>query len=333
MLMYIIRRVLRAIPQLALISVLAFIIVQLPPGDIVTQQIQNLRASGVEVDERQAELLMKQYGLDKPVHMRYFHWVGKIVTKFDFGYSYTWQKPVSEVIMGRMGYTFSLALFSAIFTWAVAIPVGVFVAVRQYSIADYFVTFMTFVGMAVPSFFLAMVIMYVALTRFGIRVGGLFSPEYMVEPWSWAKFLDLLSNLWLPIILLGIGGTAGTIRAMRAMMLDELRKQYVTVARAKGLAEFVVLVRYPLRLAINPIISGLMWLLPWLFSGGTLIEIVLNLPTAGPALYASLMAQDMYMAGGYIMIIGALTAVSAIFSDIILALSDPRIRFGGMVGV
>ena len=332
MLTYIIRRFVRAIPQLLLISILAFIIIQLPPGDIVEQQILNLEASGVQVDQRQAELLKRQYGLDKPMYERYFLWMRKIVTAFDFGYSYTWQKPVAEVIRGRMGYTFGLALFSAIFTWVVAIPVGVFVAVRQYSIADYVVTFMTFVGMAVPGFFLAMVIMYVALTRFGLRVGGLFSPEYMVAPWSWAKFMNLLSNMWLPIVLLGIGGTAGTIRTMRAMMLDELRKQYVTVARAKGLSEFQVIVRYPLRLAINPIISGLMWLLPWLFSGGILVEIVLNLPTAGPALYASLMAQDMYMAGAYILIIGALTAISAIFSDILLAASDPRIRFGGVEG-
>jgi peptide/nickel transport system permease protein len=332
MLTYIIRRFVRAIPQLLLISVLAFIIIQLPPGDIVEQQILNLEASGVDVDERQAQLLRQMYGLDRPMYARYFHWMRKVVTGFDFGYSYTWQKPVAEVIMGRMGYTFALALFAAIFTWVVAIPIGVFVAVRQYSVADYIVTFMTFVGMAVPGFFLAMVIMYIALTQFGIRVGGLFSPEYMVAPWSWAKFLDLLRNLWLPIVLLGIGGTAGTIRTMRAMMLDELRKQYVTVARAKGLSELQVIARYPLRLAINPIVSGLMWLLPWLFSGGILVEIVLNLPTAGPALYASLMAQDMYMAGAYILIIGALTAISAIFSDILLAASDPRIRFGGVEG-
>lgn len=332
MLSYITMRLLRMIPQLFLISILAFIIIQLPPGDIVETQIQNLQASGATVDQRQAELLRKQYGLDRPVHLRYLLWIGKIVTRFDFGYSYAFQKPVSEVITGRMGYTFAIALFSAILTWAIAIPVGIFVAVRQYSIADYFVTFMTFVGMAVPAFFLAMVIMYVALTRFGIRVGGLFSPEYMVAPWSWAKFLDLLSNMWLPIVLLGIGGTAGTIRTMRAMMLDELRKQYVTVARAKGLSELQVIMRYPVRLAINPIISGLMWLLPWLFSGGTLVEIVLNLPTAGPALYSALMAEDMYVAGGYILIIGALTSISAVFSDILLAASDPRIRFGGVEG-
>ena len=332
MLTYIIRRILRAIPQLLLISVLAFIIIQLPPGDIVTQQILNLQASGVEVSQAHAESLMRQYGLDKPMHERYLLWISKIVTSFDFGYSYAWQRPVADVIVGRMGYTFAIAMFSAIFTWVVAIPVGVYVAVKQYSVTDYIVTFFTFIGMAVPGFFLAMVIMFIALTRFGIRVGGLFSPEYLVQGWSWGKFVDLLRNMWLPVILLGIGGTAGTIRTMRAMMLDELRKLYVTVARAKGLSETQVLVRYPVRIAINPIISGLMWLLPWLFSGGILIEIVLNLPTAGPALYSALLAQDMSMAGAYILIIGALTIISAIFSDIVLAVSDPRIRFGGVEG-
>ena len=312
---------------------MAFIIIQLPPGDLVTQQIRNLQASGVEINQRQAELLMKQYGLDKPFHLRYLLWISKIITKFDFGYSYTFQRPVSEVILSRVGYTFAIALFAHIFTWSVAIPIGIYVAVKQYSLTDYIVTLITFIGLAVPAFFLALIIMYIALTKFGIRAGGLFSPEYMVQPWSWGKFVDLLKHMWLPIILLGTGGVAGTIRTMRAMMLDELRKQYVTVARAKGLSEFQVIVRYPVRLAINPILSSVMWLLPWLFSGGTLVEIVLNLPTAGPALYTSLTAQDMYMAGAYILIIGALTAISSIFSDILLAMSDPRIRFGGVEGV
>lgn len=300
---------------------------------MVTYRIQRLRASGVEVSEAQAEALMRQYGMDKPMPRRYLLWISNIITKFDFGYSYTYEKPVSQVIMERMGYTFAIALFAHIFTWSVAIPIGIYVAVKQYSIADYLVTFITFIGLAVPAFFLALLIMYVALTRFGIRAGGLFSPEYLVQPWSWGKFLNLLSNMWLPIILLGTGGVAGTIRTMRAMMLDELRKQYVTVARAKGLAELLVIVRYPVRLAINPILSSVMWLLPWLFSGGIMVEIVLNLPTAGPALYASLRQQDMYMAGAYVVITGALTAISAIVSDVLLAMSDPRIRFGGVEGV
>jgi peptide/nickel transport system permease protein len=333
MLSYIIQRIVRAVPQLLLISLLTFIIIQLPPGDIVTYQIQRLQSSGVEVSEAQAQALIRQYGMDRPMYQRYLLWVSNIITKFDFGYSYTFEKPVSQVIMERMGYTFAIALASAIFTWVVAIPIGIFAAVKQYSIADYVITFLTFVGLAVPAFFLAMIIMYVALTKFGIRAGGLFSQEYMVLPWSWGKVLDLLSHMWLPIILLGTGGVAGTIRTMRAMMLDELRKQYVTVARAKGLSELQVIVRYPVRLAINPVISGLMWLLPWLFGGGIILEIVLNLPTAGPALYAALRQQDMYTAGAYILITGALTAISAIFSDIMLAVSDPRIRFGGVEGV
>jgi peptide/nickel transport system permease protein len=332
MLAYIIQRIIRVIPQLLLISILAFIIIQLPPGDIVTLQLQRLQASGVAVSEAQADALVRQYGMDRPMYQRYLLWISNIITKFDFGYSYAFEKPVAQVIMERMGYTFAIALFSAIFTWVVAIPIGVFAAVRQYSIADYVITFLTFVGLAVPAFFLAMIIMYIALTKFGIRTGGLFSQEYMVLPWSWGKFVDLLKHMWLPIILLGAGGVSSTIRTMRAMMLDELRKQYVTVARAKGLSELQVIVRYPVRLAINPIISGLMWLLPWLFSGGIILEIVLNLPTAGPALYAALRQQDMYMAGAYILIIGALTAVSSIFSDIMLAVSDPRIRFGGVEG-
>lgn len=332
MLGYIFQRIVRAVPQLLLISVLAFIIIQLPPGDIVTLQIQRLRNSGVEVDEVQAQALIRQYGMDKPMYQRYFLWITNIITKFDFGYSFTFEKPVTEVIMERMGYTFAIALFAHIFTWTVAIPIGVYVAVKQYSIADYIVTFITFIGLAVPAFFLAMIIMYVALTKFDIRAGGLFSQEYLVLPWSWGKFLDLLGHMWLPIILLGTGGVAGTIRTMRAMMLDELRKQYVTVARAKGLSEFQVIVRYPSRLAINPILSGVMWLLPWLFSGGLMVEIVLNLQTAGPALYSSLRNQDMYMAGAYILITGFLTAVSAILSDVLLAVSDPRIRFGGVEG-
>jgi peptide/nickel transport system permease protein len=229
--------------------------------------------------------------------------------------------------MSRMGLTFLIALGSALFTWIIAIPVGIFVAVRQYSIADYFFTFMGFIGLAVPGFLLAMVLMYFAYTKFGLKVGGLFSPEYQLEGWSWGKVVDMLKHMIVPIILLGIGGTANTIRTLRATMLDELRKQYVTVARAKGLSELQMLIHYPVRLAINPIISGVMWLIPWLFSGGTVVEIVLNLPTAGPALYRSLMGQDMYLAGSYILIIGAATAFGSLISDILLGVTDPRIRF------
>ncbi len=330
MLSFIVMRLMRMIPQLFLISIVAFVIIQLPPGDYLTEHLNRLRESGQELDEAEIRRWEETYGLDKPMYVQYLKWIGNIITRFDFGYTFQWNKPVNEVIASRMWLTFVIALGSAIFTWAIAIPIGIFVAVKQYSLADYFFTFLGFIGLAVPGFLLAMVIMYVAYTKFGIRVGGLFSPEYQLEAWSWAKFVDLLQHIWVPIVLLGIGGTAGMIRTMRATMLDELRKQYVTVARSKGLSEYQVLLRYPVRLAINPIISGAMWLIPYLFSGGIIVEIVLNLPTAGPAMYRSLMGQDMYLAGSYILIIGVLTSLGALVSDILLAVVDPRIRFGSV---
>jgi peptide/nickel transport system permease protein len=218
-------------------------------------------------------------------------------------------------------------------TWSVAIPVGIYVAVKQYSIADYVFTFIGFIGVATPGFLLALVLMYVAYTRFGIRVGGLFSPEMQIAPWSWEKFIDLLSHLWLPVFITGFSGTAYTIRTLRATMLDELRKQYVTVARAKGLSEWEVILKYPVRIAINPILSTVGWLLVWFFSAGTVVEIVLNLDTAGPVLWRALLGQDMYVAGAYILIIGFLTAVGSLISDLSLAVVDPRIRFGSVEGL
>ena len=330
MLSYILMRIVRMIPQIFLISILAFVVIQLPPGDYLEQHLNRLRESGREIDEAEIRRWEEMYGLDKPMYVQYAKWIWNIVTKFDFGYTFQWNKPVKEVIMSRMWLTFLIALGSAAFTWLVAIPIGIFVAVKQYSVFDYFFTFLGFIGLAVPGFLLAMVLMYVAYTKFGIKVGGLFSPEYQLQGWSWAKVVDMLKHMWLPVILLGIGGTAGMIRTLRATMLDELRKQYVTVARAKGLSEIAVLVKYPVRLAINPIISDIMWLLPWLFSGGTVIESVKNPPTAGPALYRSLMGQDMYLAGSYILITGTLTTLGSLLSDVLLATIDPRIRFGAM---
>ena len=330
MLSYILMRIVRMVPQIFLISILAFVVIQLPPGDYLEQHLNRLRQSGREIDEAEIRRWEEMYGLDKPMYVQYAKWIWNIVTKFDFGYTFQWNKPVKEVIMSRMWLTFLIALGSAAFTWLVAIPIGIFVAVKQYSVFDYFFTFLGFIGLAVPGFLLAMVLMYVAYTKFGIKVGGLFSPEYQLQGWSWAKVVDMLKHMWLPVILLGIGGTASMIRTLRATMLDELRKQYVTVARAKGLSEIAVLVKYPVRLAINPIISGIMWLLPWLFSGGTVVEIVMNLPTAGPALYRSLMGQDMYLAGSYILITGTLTTLGSLLSDVLLATIDPRIRFGAM---
>ncbi len=330
MLGYIVKRLLRMIPQVFLISVLAFIIIQLPPGDYLTEYLNRLRSSGVTIDQYEVERFTKMYGLDRPLHEQYLKWITNIVTRLDFGYSFEWQKPVNEIIMARVGTTFLIAFLSFIVCWSFAIPVGIYVAVRQYSVADYFFTFLGFIGLATPGFLLALVIMYVAYAHFGIRVGGLFSPEFEPLPWSWAKFVDMLKHLWLPVIILAIGGTANLVRTMRATMLDELRKPYVTVARAKGLSEFAVLMRYPVRIAINPILSTFGWLLVWFFSGGMVVEVVLNLNTAGPVLWRALMRQDMYTAGAYILIIGTLTALGSLISDILLAVVDPRIRFGGV---
>jgi peptide/nickel transport system permease protein len=333
MLSYILMRLVRMVPQLFLISVLAFIIIQLPPGDYLTEYLRNLERSGVEINQLMIDRFTRLYGLDKPMHLQYLIWVKNIVTRLDFGYSFAWSRPVNDVIMSRMGTTFFIAILSHIVTWSVAIPVGIYVAVKQYSITDYFFTFVGFIGLATPGFLLALVLMYVAFTRFGIQVGGLFSPEMQIAPWSWAKFIDLLKHLWLPVLILGFGGTAYTIRTLRATMLDELRKQYVTVARAKGLSEWDVILKYPVRIAINPILSTVGWLLVWFFSGGTVVEIVLNLDTAGPVLWRALLQQDMYLAGAYIVIIGFLTAVGSLISDISLALVDPRIRFGSVEGI
>jgi len=333
MLSYIVMRLLRTIPQLFLISVIAFIVIQLPPGDLLTEHLNRLRASGMKIEQEEIRRWERRYGLDKPMYQQYLKWIGNIITRFDFGYTFTWAKPVKDVIAGRMGLTVAIGLGSLLFTWVMAIPIGIYVAVKQYSIGDYFFTVLGFIGLAVPAFLLAMVIMYVAYTSFGIKVGGLFSPQYQLEGWSWGKFVDLLQHIWVPIVLIGIGGTANTIRTLRATMLDELRKPYVTVARAKGLSEFQVLMRYPVRLAINPIISSVVWLLPWIFSGGMIVAIVLNLPTAGPALYSALRGQDMYLAGSYILMIGALTSLGGLVSDVVLAAVDPRIRFGSVEGL
>ncbi len=330
MLNYILMRLLRMIPQMLIISVLAFVIIQLPPGDFLTERINRLKATGLTVDDAEVERLNKMYGLDQPMTTQYFKWITNIVTKGDFGYSFAFAKPVNDIIGSRMGMTFFISFLAFVVCWGFAIPVGILVAVKQYSFLDYFFTFIGFIGLAVPGFLLALVLMYITFTHFGIKVGGLFSQGMELAPWSWDKLKDFLQHIWLPVVILAIGGTANLIRTLRATMLDELRKQYVTVARAKGLSELKVLLLYPVRIAINPIVSTFGWLLVWFFSGGTVVEIVLNLDTAGPMLWRALMTQDMYTAGAYILIVGALTAVGSLLSDLLLAVIDPRIRFGGL---
>ena len=258
--------------------------------------------------------------------VQYWKWISGIVLRGDFGLSFEWQQPVSGLIWERMALTLVLTVATLLATWAIALPIGVFSAVRKYSIGDYFFTIISFFGLAIPSFLLALVLMYVAAVEFGQEVGGLFSEQYEKAPWSIAKTLDLLQHLWIPVIILAVSGTASLIRVMRANMLDEIQKPYVTTARAKGLSEFRLLIKYPMRVALNPFISTITWLLPNLVSGSIVVAIVLNLPTAAPLLLQSLMAQDMYLAGSFVLLICALTLVGSLISDILLALVDPRIR-------
>jgi peptide/nickel transport system permease protein len=326
MLRFIAKRILWMVPSLLVVSFLAFVLIQLPPGDYVTTYIATLAASNEVVDQNTAAELRARFGLDQPMIIQYFKWISGIVLHGDFGLSFEWQQPVSGLIWERMALTLVLTFSTLLATWGIALPIGVFSAIRKYSIGDYVVTFFSFLGLAIPSFLLALVLMYIAAVEFGQEVGGLFSEEYLAAPWGFGKVVDLLHHLWIPVIILAVSGTASLIRVMRANMLDELHKPYVTTARAKGLSEFHLLVKYPLRLALNPFISTISWLLPNLVSGSIIVAIVLSLPTAGPLLLQSLMSQDMYLAGAFVLLICALTLIGSLVSDILLALVDPRIR-------
>ncbi|MDR6293155.1 peptide/nickel transport system permease protein [Inquilinus ginsengisoli] len=326
MLRFIAKRLLWMVPALFAVSFLAFVLIQLPPGDFVTSYIATLAASNEIVDQNAAAALRERFGLNDPMLWQYAKWITGIITRGDFGLSFEWQQPVSDLIWERMALTLVLTLATLIATWAIALPIGVYSAVRKYSIGDYIVTIISFAGLAIPSFLLALVLMYVAAIEFGQDVSGLFSPAYEKAPWSIAKTIDLLQHLWIPVLILAVSGTASLIRVMRANMLDEIHKPYVTTARAKGLSEFQLLLKYPMRVALNPFISTLAWLLPNLVSGSIVVAIVLNLPTAAPLLLQSLMAQDMYLAGAFVLLICALTLIGSLISDILLALVDPRIR-------
>ncbi len=328
MLNYIIYRFFQLIPLLIVISILTFIIIELPPGDYLTAYITRLEQSGTRLDEATISRLTQEYGLDKPLYWRYLWWMWKILRWGDFGRSFDWGKPVSEVIGDRLLLTMVISITSLLFVWATAIPIGIYAATHQYSPGDYFFTFLGFIGMSVPGFLLALVLMYLAITRLGFSATGLFSPEYADAPWSFGKVMDMLKRMWLPVIIIGISGTAGLIRVMRGTLLDELRKPYVTTARAKGVSERKLLFKYPVRIAINPMISTVGWLLPSLVSGEGITSIVLNLPTCGPVLLKALMSQDMYLAGSFVMILSTLTVIGTLLSDILLAAVDPRIRYG-----
>jgi len=332
MLNYIAYRLLQLVPLLLTISLLTFAIIELPPGDYLTMHVYQLEQSGTRVSEEEIARLTRQYGLDKPIAQRYLLWMWNMIRYGNLGRSFQLNQPVTKVIGERIVLTFVISLLSLLFVWAVSIPIGIYSATHQYTVLDYVFSFLGFIGMSVPGFLLALVVMFYAFKYLNISVTGLFSPEYVDAPWSWSKVVDMLKRIWLPMIIIGISSTAGLIRVMRGTLLDELRKPYVTTARAKGVAERKLLFKYPVRVAINPMISTIGWVLPGLVSGSAIVSIVLNLPTTGPVLLRALMAQDMYLAGSFVMITSTLTVIGTLLSDILLAAVDPRIRYGG-VGV
>lgn len=324
---FILRRLLYMIPTVIVISIISFAIIQLPPGDYLTSLIAQLASSGESIDNAQVIALRERYGLDAPIWVQYWKWVSNIVLHGDFGQSFEWNRPVATMIWERLGLTFLVSFVTLIVVWVIALPIGIYSAVRQYSLGDYVFTFFGFIGLAIPNFLLALVLMYLALIWFGQSAGGLFSPEFVDAPWSWARVADLAGHMWIPVVVIGTSSMAALIRVMRANLLDELYKPYVTTARAKGLPEWRVILQYPVRVALNPFVSTIGWILPSLVSGAVIVSVVLSLPTTGPLLLRALLSQDMYLAGTVILLLSVLTVVGTLISDILLALLDPRVRY------
>ena len=328
MLAYIVRRILLACLTIAVISVISFVIIQLPPGDYLDSYIATLEAQGDPVSDLQVAGLRKQYGLDHPMPVQYLIWVGNML-QGEFGVSLEWNRPVSQLIGERLFLTVVVALAAVLFMWIMAIPIGIYSAVRQHSIGDYVFTFVGFIGLAIPDFLLALVLMYFAFAWFDASVGGLFSPEYIDQPWSFGRAVDMLKHLWLPTIVLGTAGTAQLIRILRANLLDEMRNPYVVTARAKGLSLWRAVLKYPVRVALNPLVSTIGYILPFVISGSVIVSVVLSLPTVGQLLLGALMSQDMYLAGTIVLLLGAMTVIGTLLSDILLVIIDPRIRMEG----
>jgi peptide/nickel transport system permease protein len=322
---YIIKRILLLPVLFVLFSLIAFALIQAPPGDFLTTYIATLAASGSSMDQAQIEVLQRTYGLDQPLYIQYFRWFSRII-QGDLGISLEWQTPVTELIGEFLFLTVLLALTSFIFTWIIAVPIGILSATRQYSIWDYLFTTLSYIGVAVPNFMLALIVMWLALAYFGVNATGLFSPQYVNAPWSWGRVVDLLHHLWLPTIILGVNGMARLARIVRANMLDELKKPYIEMARAKGLPEWKLVLKYPTRLAFNPLVSTIGWYLPALLSGSLIVATVMNLPNIGPVLLRALVTQDMYLAGALVLLYFILTMIGTLVSDILLAWLDPRIR-------
>jgi peptide/nickel transport system permease protein len=327
MLRYIIRRFLFMIISLFALSFVAYVLIELPPGDYAEMYIKRLETTGTQVDENLIYNLKRQYGYDKPFLRRYTDWITNIVLRGNFGVSIVFNKSVSQMIQDRLAFTVILSLLTLTFTYLMAIPIGIYSATHQYSGGDYLFIGMGFIGLAIPDFLLALILMYTLLTQFGVSPGGLFSQEYQDAAWSLAKVADLAQHLIVPIVIIGLAGTAGLIRTMRATLLDELGKDYLDTARMKGVPYWRAVFKYPVRIAISPILSSIGWLLPAIVSGSTIVAIVLNLPTVGPLLVNALLAQDMFLAGGILFILTALTLIGMFVSDMVLALADPRIRY------
>ncbi len=328
MLGYLVRRVLVMIPTLLVISVLIFGIIQLPEGDYLSSYIAELESLGETVAKEKVAFLRRQYGLDQPFVVQYLQWLGGLL-QGNLGYSFEHEAPVSEIVGDRLFLSFLLSFATVVFTWIVAFPIGVYSATHQYSWADHSLTFIGFLGLATPNFLLALVLLYFANVMFGTSIGGLMDPSYINQAMSWGKLLSVLEHLWIPVIVIGTSGTAGMIRRLRANLLDELQKQYVVTGRAKGLHPFRLLVKYPMRMSLNPFIADIGNLLPQIVSGAAIVSIVLSLPTTGPMLLQALRSQDMYLAGSFLMFLSVLTVVGMFLSDLALAVLDPRIRFEG----
>jgi peptide/nickel transport system permease protein len=328
MVTYLVRRIALGVLTIWAVSILAFVIIQLPPGDFVTAYIAKLEVQGTAVTQAEANALRAEYGLNQPVLVQYAKWIFQVL-QGNFGMSLDYNRPVGDVIGDRLALTMVVTIAAIMFTWAIALPIGIYSAVRQYSVGDYLFTLLGFVGLAVPSFLLALVLMYVGVVAFGASVGGLFSPEFVNQPWSPAKAIDLLQHLPIPAVVLGLAGTAQLIRIMRANLLDEMRKPYVVTARAKGLSERRVILKYPVRVALNPFASNIGFLFPQVVSGSIIVSLVLGLPTVGPVLLQALLGQDMFLAGTIVLLIGVMTVIGILVSDLVLVWLDPRIRLFG----
>ena len=326
---FIVNRLILALITIWVVTVISFALIQLPPGDYITSYVAQLMTQGEVVSDLEAKALRQQYGLGDPFVIQYYKWLEKAAVG-NYGISMEYQRPATEVIGDRLFLTAILALAAAVFTYAIAVPIGVISAVKQYSITDYVATFLGFLGLAVPNFLLALALLYFGFVLFDANIGGLFSPEYASAPYSIGKIIDLLAHLWMPALVLSIAGTAQVIRVLRANMLDELRRPYVVTARAKGLGEWKVILKYPLRVALNPVISTLGYLLPTLVSGSIIVSIVMSLPTLGPLLLRALIAQDMFLSGTIVLMIGIMTVIGTFISDLLLAWVDPRIRMEGV---